>query len=100
MNTNDNIDLFDRLYRDACRLWWGGAISLAGASLAFPVLLFSDGALWKFAAVSGGTLLVIAFGCVISSNYLRRIIRIHFSKDLPVYFPNSKLAKRFVSDRL
>lgn len=97
--SSKNLDLFDRCYSHAIIMWKVALVCMVSLVVIFPFFLFAKELTW--AALAGvGVLLLIGLAAAFASNYLRHHLRIYASTDLPVYFPNSKLVKRFLSDRL
>ena len=96
----NDLVLFDTLHRDAIFAWKIAAISAVLAVLIFPLLFTTDGITWGLSACLGSAFAVICCISAFVSNYLRHLLRKHADTDLPVFFPKSAIAKRFVSDRL
>ena len=94
------LALFDTLHRDAMFSWKIAAISAVLAVLVFPLLFMTDGIAWGISACLDGAFAVTCCISAFVSNYLRNLLRKHANTDLPVFFPKSAIAQRFVSDRL
>lgn len=101
INSGDRVkDCVLRLKKDAMRAEVVAIIFLILGGGAVPILIFKVGEVSPFFILFVGLCLLVSLLFAFACHYLRMILRIGFSLEIPPYCAKIKFVKFFVSDRL